>query len=375
MKNSIRACRVALAFTGFLFSSLGIFGQESGGTISGSVLDPAGAAIPAANVTATEMRTGVQTPTKSDASGHYNLPFLPSGEYQIEAAAAGFRSFVRRGITLASSDHPLIDLRLEVGQASQTVTVSADAPMLEVANSSISQSITTKEVEDFPLNGRNPMMVAQLAIGVIATGQPSLVHPFDNGAASAWSIGGTPSQTAEIMIDGAPNATWDNRAAYAPPQDAVQEVKIKAFDTDASYGHTGSGTINEVMKTGTNELHGSLYGFTQPSWLGANNFFSNRAGIPVQSTKLNQYGVTAGGPVVLPKLYNGKNKLFWFFGFEKLDDSQPNTKFLTVPTDAERQGDFSALLNLGSNYEIYNPYTGTSDSKGNIIRKPFMCDA
>jgi hypothetical protein len=103
------------------------------------------------------------------------------------------------------------------------------------------------------------------------------------------------------------------------------------------------------MKTGTNELHGSLYGFTQPSWLAANNFFNNRAGIPVQSTKLNQYGVTVGGPVVLPKVYNGRNKLFWFFAFEKLDDSQPNTKFLTVPTDAERQGDFSALLKLGIN--------------------------
>ncbi|PYY21508.1 MAG: TonB-dependent receptor [Acidobacteria bacterium] len=374
MKNSIRACRVALAFTGFLFSSLGIFGQESRGTISGSVLDPAGAAIPAANVTATEMRTGVQTPTKSDASGHYNLPFLPPGEYQIEAAAAGFRSFVRRGITLASSDHPLIDLRLEVGQASQTVTVSADAPMLEVANSSISQSITTKEVEDFPLNGRNPMMVAQLAIGVIATGQPSLVHPFDNGAASAWSIGGTPSQTAEILMDGAPNATWDNRVAYAPPQDAVQEVKVKAFDGDASYGHTGSGTINQVMKTGTNNMHGSVYWFSQPSALAANSFFNNRAGIAAAETKLNQYGFTAGGPVDVPKVYSGKNKLFWFAAFERLTDSQPNTKLLTVPTAAERNGDFSALLNLGSSFQIYNPYSGVT-SGSTVARKSFFCDA
>jgi hypothetical protein len=235
------------------------------------------------------------------------------------------------------------------------------------------------------------MMIAQLAIGVIATGQPSLVHPFDSGAASAWSIGGTPAQTAEIMMDGAPNATWDNRMAYAPPQDAVQEVKVKAFDSDASYGHTAGGTINKVMKTGTNSLHGSAYWFGQPSSLAANNFFNNRAAIPVQQTTLNQYGFTAGGPIVAPKVYDGRNKLFWFFGFERLTDSQPNSKFLTVPTDVERNGDFSPLLSAtgatdcmsGANgakktgfncYQIFNPYTGSLS--GTIVsRLPFYCDA
>ena len=358
----------------FLLCSALLTAQESRATLSGAVTDPSGAAIPGARITATEIRTGVKSSTVSDASGQYTLPFLPPGQYEIQVDEQGYRPFIRKAIQVSSGDHPVIDATLQIGAANDVVTVTAEAPLLDTANASTGQTISTKQVEDFPLNGRNPMMVAQLAIGVIATANPTLVHPFDNGAASAWSIGGTPSQTAEIMMDGAPNATWDNRIAYAPPQEAVQEVKVKAFDTDASYGHTGSGTINKVMKTGTNELHGSLYGFTQPSWLAANNFFNNRAGIPVQSTKLNQYGVTVGGPVVLPKVYNGKNKLFWFFAFEKLDDSQPNTKFLTVPTDAERQGDFSALLKLGSNFQIYNPYSGTT-SGSNIVRKPFMCDA
>src|SRR5215472_18045934 len=127
MMNSIRTCRLVLALTFFLSSVAGMIGQESRGTISGTVLDPAGAAIPSANVTATEVRTGVKTPTKSDTSGHYNLPFLAPGEYEIEVAAPGFRSLVRRDITLASSDHPVIDIRLEIGQASQTVTVSGEA--------------------------------------------------------------------------------------------------------------------------------------------------------------------------------------------------------------------------------------------------------
>jgi hypothetical protein len=264
---------------------------------------------------------------------------------------------------------------MEIGQPTELVTVVAATPMLETANATTGQSISTAQVEDIPLNGRNPMMLAQLAIGVVATGNPNTpISPFANGAASGWSIGGTSSQTSEIMIDGAPNATWDNRVAYSPPQEAVQEVKVKAFDGDAGFGHTGGGTINKVMKTGTNKFRGSAYYYMQPSSLAANNFFNNRAGIPVQETKFNQWGGTAGGPVRIPKLYDGRNKLFWFFAFERISGSQPNTKFLTVPTEAERKGDFSSLLALGSTYQIYNPYSGVL-SGTTVRRSPFYCDA
>ncbi len=349
--------------------------QDVRATISGTVLDPSGAAIPNASIVVTEVRTGVKTMATSDSVGSYSIPFLPPGEYEIKAEVAGFKTFVRKGIQLASSDHPVIDLMMELGQASESVTVVAAAPLLETANASTGQSISTAQIEDFPLNGRNPMMLAQLAIGVIATGNPNTpISPFANGAASGWSIGGTASQTSEIMIDGAPNATWDNRVAYSPPQEAVQEVKVKAFDGDAGFGHTGGGTINKVMKTGTNQFHGSAYYFMQPSDLAANNFFNNRAGIPVQDTKFNQWGGTAGGPVRIPKLYDGRNKLFWFFAFERITGSQPNTKFLTVPTNAERNGDFSSLLALGSSYQIYNPYSGVL-SGSTVKRSPFYCDS
>lgn len=349
--------------------------QDTRATISGTVVDPSGARIPNAAITLIETRTGVKTPATTDSVGSYNITFLPPGEYEIRVEVTGFKSFVRRGITLASSDHPVLDIRLELGSVSDSVLVVADTPMLETANVSTGQSISTKQIEDFPLNGRNPMMVAQLALGVIATGNPNTpISPFANGAASGWSIGGTPSQTSEIMIDGAPNATWDNRVAYSPPQEAVQEVKVKAFDGDAGFGHTGGGTINKVMKTGTNQFHGSAYYFMQPSALAANNFFNNRAGIPVQETKFNQWGGTAGGPVRIPKVVDGRNKLFWFFAVERITGSQPNTKFLTVPTDAERKGDFSSLLALGSSYQIYNPYSGTL-SGSTVRRSPFYCDA
>src|SRR5712692_6220134 len=246
------------------------FAQEFRATVAGTVTDSSGGAIPGVSITVVETRTGTRSETVSDTTGQYVVPFLAPGEYEIHVRLQGFKEFSRKAVHLASGDQVAIDARLEVGDVAESVSVTADAPLVNTANSSTGQTITTKQVEELPLNGRNPMMLAQLAIGVIATGTPSLVHPFDNGAAAAWSIGGTPSQTSEILLDGSPNATWDNRLAYSPPQDSVQELRVKAFDADAAYGHTGSGTINKIMKTGTNALRGSAYEFTQPSALSAN---------------------------------------------------------------------------------------------------------
>jgi len=377
MKNIVLACRallVTILFLLFILAS-GVFAQDSRATISGAVLDPAGAAVPSAAITITEVRTGAETHTKSNAAGEFNVPFLLPGEYQLQAEAPGFRTFVRRGITLASIDHAVINVNLVVGQANQTVNVTGEAPLLDVANAAVGQTITTQQVEDFPLNGRTPMMLAALSVGVLITptpgNAPGQVHPFDNNAAAGWSIGGTPAQNNELLTDGSPNAIWSGSLAYSPPQDAVQEVTVKAFDNDATYGHTIGGTLNQVLKTGTNSFHGSLYDFSQVSALDANNYFNARAGKPNPVTHYNQYGLTAGGPVLIPKVFNGKDKLFWFFAWENLNDSQPTTNFATVPTDAERNGDFSALLALGSQYQIYNPFSGTQSGK-TITRQPFQ---
>ncbi len=335
-----------------------LFAQEFRATISGTVNDQGGAHISGAKVVATQTATGTNTQTVSNADGQYTLPFLAPGTYSLTAEMAGFKRYSQDKIELGSGDHPVIDIHLEIGDVSTTLTVTESIPQLNSENATVGGSITSKEVEDLPMNGRTPTVLASLSIGVVATGQPSLIHPFDAGGAAGWSIGGSFAQTNEIQLNGSPDATWDGRLAYSPPMDAVREVVVKAFNTDAAYGHTGGGTINQVLKSGTNTVTGSAWEFNKPNTLTANNFFNNQKGVANSVTHYNQYGVTVGGPMFIPKVYDGRNKLFWFFAWEGLKDSQPNSTPLTVPTDAERKGDFSALLAVNSKYQLYNPFTG-----------------
>ena len=217
----------------------------------------------------------------------------------------GFKEFIRKGVHVGAGDHPVIDIRLDVGEVTQTMEVTADAPQLNTENASAGQSITTKEVEELPLNGGTPMALATLSLGVIGTGQPGLIHPFDSGAAAGFSVAGGYAQTSELQVDGSPNATWDGRLAFSVPRDAVQELRVKAFDSDAANGHSGGGTFNQVLKTGTNDLRGTLWEQNQPNTLTANDFFNNAKGVARPVSHLNQYGFTAGGPVYIPKVFNG----------------------------------------------------------------------
>ncbi|MBZ5583177.1 MAG: carboxypeptidase regulatory-like domain-containing protein [Acidobacteriia bacterium] len=331
------------------------FSQEFRATISGVVTDPTGAMIAGSKITIVETQTKTRVETATDESGQYVAPLLLPGMYEIAVKQPGFKEAIRKNVRLGAGEHPVIDFRLEVGEAATTVEVAADVPLINTENASVGQAIHTKEIEDLPSNGGTPYMLASLSLGVVAQAQPSTVQPFASGGAASWSIGGMPSQTNELLVDGSPNATWDGRLAYSPPMEAVSEVRVKAFDTDASYGHSGAGTVNTILRSGTNALHGALYEKQQPTNMTANTFFNNAAGQPPTVTHFNQFGGTAGGPVFIPKAFDGRNRLFWYFAFEGLQDSNPNTTLLTVPTDAERQGDFSKLLSLSSPTIIYDP--------------------
>jgi hypothetical protein len=366
--------------------------QEFRGTISGAVTDPSGAVVPGADIVVKEVHTGTANRTKSDAAGQYVVPFLLPGEYSVTATAQGFDTLTRQGITLDSQGHPIVDMALKVGNKGETVEVTADAPLLDQTNASVGQVISTESVADLPLNGRTPAVLTELSVGVITTSAPGgITHPFDNNAANAWSIGGTPNQLSEILLDGSPDLTLLGALAYSPTQDSVQEISVRPFDTDASEGHTIGGVINQVTKSGTNQFHGTLYEFSQLSDLDANLYF-NPVGSSTPVFHYNQYGGTIGGPVWIPHVFNGKDKLFWFFAYEGLKDSTPAVQITTVPTAAERTGDFSQLLAAGCSsagytvnsaglatcnsngatdaYQIYNPFTATLNSSNQIVRQP-----
>ncbi len=357
-----------------------VLAQETRGTISGTVTDSQGAAVPKVKIVATEMHTGTKTSSVTGDSGAYTIPFLPAGEYRIGAESIGFKTAVRQGITLDSGGHPVVDIRLEVGTASESVSVTADVPLIESANASVGQTVTTREVEELPVNGRGPIILENLAMGVIPTGaEPGVNRPADTGAQEAVSMGGAPQGTNASLLNGSPNSTWNNILAYSPPQDAVIQVRANSFESDAAYGHTGGGVVNMITKSGTNALHGSLWEFNQTSFLNANGFFTNRSGVPRAAYRYNEYGLVVGGPVLLPKLYNGRNKMFWLFSYEGEKESLPASApsstsnpalYATVPTQAERNGDFSALLKAGSIYQLYDPNTGVLNGTA-VTRQPF----
>jgi hypothetical protein len=343
--------------------------QEFRGTISGIVTDSSGAVVPEASVKAREASTGTQSQVKTDTAGQFVIPFLLPGTYSITVDRSGFQTIVQTGIILEAQGHPIVNITLQPGSVSQTVTVTAAPALLDAANASVGSVIPTRSVADLPINGRTPTTLAELAPGVITTAAPELIHPFDNNAGNEWSIGGTPNQVSEVLLDGSPDETLLGALAYAPTEDSVSEVSIRPFDTDASFGHTIGGVINQVTKSGGNRLHGTVYEFGQVSTFDANTYFNNRNALPVPGFHFNQYGVTAGGPIWIPRIYNGRDKLFWFFAWEGLRDESPTTTTDTVPTSAEESGDFSQTLAASSSNQLYNPFTATT-SGGNVTRSP-----
>ena len=345
VSNVSRAAKALL----LVFAVIGgsALAQEFRGTISGQVNDPSGAAVPGATVTVRETHTGTLNKTRSDAAGQYVVPFLLPGDYQITVENPGFQTTTQSNVTLDAQGHPIVNLSMQVGSETETVTVTTAPPLIDEANASIGQVIDTKQVEDLPLNGRTPVVLAELSAGVITTSAPGIVHPFDNNAGNSWSMGGTPSQISEVLLDGSPDLTLLGAQAYSPVQDSVAQVSIRPFDTDASFGHTIGGVINQITKSGTNSFHGTVYEFNQIPNLDANYYFNKRGGVARPVFHYNQYGLTFGGPVSIPKLYSGKDKLFFFFAFEGLKDSQPGSQTMTVPTAAERTGDFSQILAAG----------------------------
>jgi len=347
-----------------------LFSQEYRATLSGRITDPQGAVMPGVKVVATQVETGSKYETVSGQDGLYTIPFLPPTSYRVTAETNGFKKYDRVGITLGANERVAMDIEMSVGQMTEVVSVTDEAPMLTTTTASTGQVISTRQIENMPLSGRTPLALAQLAFGVTPTDDPRFTRPFDNAGPSGFSMGGAPGRSNELLIDGAPDTTGDNRVAYNPPVDAVAEVKAESFQADAAYGHTGGGTVNVVLKSGTNNFHGTLYEFNQISNTAATPFFTNRVGGRKPTSRFNQYGGSIHGPVIIPKIFDGRNKLFFFYTYEGLKDALPAPTLSTLPTAAQKRGDLSNLLAVGSAYTVYDPATGVAEG-ARVRRTPF----
>lgn len=348
--------------------------QEFRATVAGHVFDASNASVP--NVTVQVLNTGTNemAAAVTDSSGTYTVPFLKPGTYRISVEATGFKKFVRDNVVLNVGQVAGIDIGLEVGAMTETMTVTAESAVLETEKSDRGLVIVSTQVTELPLNARNPFMLSILSAGVNFNGNPIYQRPFDNGAIADWSINGGLDRKNEFLLDGAPNnaQAGGNNLAYVPPVDSVAEFKIQTNSFDAQYGKTAGGVVNVSLKSGTNSLHGTLYEFMRRNALDANSFQNNARGVDKSGHFLDQYGGAIGGPIVVPKLYNGKDKSFFFFNYEGYREGTPTPLNLSVPEPEFLRGDFSKLVDpQGRQIKIYDPSTGRADASGAFVRDPF----
>jgi hypothetical protein len=349
---------------GVAFLSLFAFAaaQETRSTLTGRVTDSTGAIVVNAHIVVTDTDTGATTTVTSNSAGEYTVPFLAPGNYQVDVSQPGFKEYLHKGLVLQVEQTVTENVVLSVGNVAQTVTVAGSTPLVDTQTASTGQVLTSQEVEDLPSNGRAPLGFAHLEFGAVAKGKHSMsqVTPFANSTADDFSLGGGASASNELLLNGVPDMEDGSRTAgYSPQLDAVDAVRVDEFASDAAMGDTSGGTVNMTTKSGTNQFHGTLseyYAGSRP--LTAEPYFTP-AGTSVTSTHFNQYGATVGGPVLIPHVYNGRDKLFFFYAYEGYVGNAPGTTITSVPTAAERTGDFSALLGTSSSNQLYNPFTAT----------------
>jgi len=372
-----RSLFVLLAALFLISNSQNLSAQESRGTILGRLTDPSGLVIAGGNVQVTNAATGITLKGTSNNDGNYYFPFLPPGMYRVEAEKTGFKRSVRDSIEVNVQARLELNITLEVGAVADTITVTAETPLLDTTNGSIGRIIDSKETRELPLNHGNPYNLIRLSGGANFTDEAQKDQPWQT-LNTNYAMAGSRGGKAEITLDGASNTIHDQArgsvaAAWAPPQDTVAEFKIQTSTFDVTTGQTEGGVVNISLKSGTNKLHGSAYWGYQAPWMNANTFFANSLRQPKGDFNYTRLGTSLNGPVVIPKLYNGRNKTFFLFSYEYIKTVQAQLSAnanLTVPTAAQRNGDFSPLLALGSNYQIYNPFSRVAVGNGRYQNQP-----
>src|SRR5215475_7387315 len=336
--------------------------QESRGKISGRVTDPNGAAVPGASVKITDLARSGTTALTTNDDGRFDAPYLLPGSYQVLVEVSGFKKAVLDKVSVAINETSTVSITLDVGTVQETVTVTSDTSQLNVSDPNLGMTIDRKRVDELPSIHGDPYVLINLAPGVSYTGSTRLDRPFEPTHIANFAMGGARGIRSDLLIDGAPSTATANGneviASYVPTSDATQEFRVQTATYDAQFGNTEGGVTSIVTKGGTNDFHGSAYYWIEPGGWAANDFFGNSRGQGRPFTFSNRPGGSIGGPVWIPKVYNGKDKTFFFFSFEQINDSRPrfDANNIWAPTTALANGDFSAYANV---IKIYDPLTGT----------------
>ena len=322
-----------------LFGSFAICAFSQTAQVTGTVGDPPGSLMVGAKVAATNIDTGVARDTVTNQAGNYLITALLPGRYRITSEAIGFKQIRREPVTLAVDQIARIDFTMEVGDTKESVTVEASAMLLDAATSTIGNVVENRQVVELPLSGRNPLDLVALSPGIRVQGG----FGGKNGSWGNFSSNGGLANSNVVMVEGlALDLAQMNSPSFVPPVDSTQEFRVQTNKFSAEYGRTGGAVVNFSIKSGTNELHGSVYEFLRNKALNANNFFNNRAGVKVPAFKQNQFGASIGGPIK-------KDKTFYFFNWEDYRLRQSSPSITSVPTPLQRAGNFSQTLNAARN--------------------------
>ncbi len=341
-------------------------------SLTGRVTDSSGGIVPDASVLLINTGTSVEFRSLTNNDGYFLIPTLPPGEYRVAIEKAGFKSIHQAGIKLDVGQVARIDYLLQVGAVSESVEVSAQMVLLDSETSSLGQVVSGRQVTELPLLGRNAYSLAALVPGVrTSVGMNDL--PVDQISTVSASINGSRAGQNEFLLDGAPNtAAAQNQPVIFQNVDSVQEFKVETNTFSAEYGRSAGGVFNVVTKSGSNALTFTAYEFLRNNSLNANDFFANRAGRAKAPFRFNQFGGVVGGPVVIPGVYNGKNKTFFFASAELVRFAQGLTWTATVPQSQQLTGDFSNTRTAaGQLINVYDPGTTASNGSGGFTRTPF----
>ena len=333
----MRSAKTLTLFLVALLTSFDAAGQQITGSIRGTVLDPSGAIVQLATVTAKQIETGLTRVAVSDRQGEYVLVELPIGHYQLEVQANGFQKYLQQGISLDVNETAMVNIHLKLGAETQQVEVSADAAFVQSTVSSLGQTVMEREILDLPLDGRNFSQLGVLQPGVVPL-TPGLLEAGGPARQNqAYAVDGQRPESNNFMIDGADNvSSVDGGFVLKPPIDAIAEFKILSHNANAEFGRNTGSTTNIVTRSGSNSFHGAVWEFLRNDAMDASDYFSQS----VQPLKQNQFGATFGGPIL-------KDKTFFFGYYEGFRNRQGETAPATVPSAAERQGNFAEQCTAG----------------------------